>query len=153
MAPSSRTARIARSRAIEFVADDPGVADTVDVGTVAVPVAVTDDGSVAITTEQNGTVTLWWVPEGEAIVTFTAVLRRTGNSSMRPLLGDVGRRHSTPPGSLAGTRRSQMSASPGRSSTRTSISWLARTCDLAGRPLTTEERAAAGFPDGPGVCG
>jgi hypothetical protein len=44
--------------------------DSIEVGNVAAPVVVSDDGRVAITIEQDGTVTMWHLPSRAAAIRF-----------------------------------------------------------------------------------
>lgn len=130
--------------AMEFGRHDPrGMTDAI---------TLSESGDVAVTVDRNGLVSLWWVPDGRRIATIE---------------GDAG------PARLLGERRAPLSGSavaPGGQRvalrrlgiggdtmtwqifTADVDSWLERACDLAGRPLTPDERTFLALDGHPPAC-
>ncbi|MGH1491522.1 MAG: WD40 repeat domain-containing protein [Acidimicrobiales bacterium] len=116
---------------------------SVDPGGIAVPISLNHDGTIALTVDRGGTVSMWWVASGEPIFVVD------GDSGPTRVLGER-RAARTSSVIAADTSRvalrflgtpvtwNMMDTSPD--------SWIAIACKLAGRGLTTVEAIAAGVP-------
>lgn len=121
---------------------------SVDPGGIAAPISLNHDGTIALTVDRRGVVSMWWVDDGVPI--FVA----DGDSGPARVLGErraartssvvaddasrVALRFQTP------VTWSVVETSPDR--------WVARACELAGRGLTETEAMALGIPIASSAC-
>ncbi|MEO1060914.1 MAG: hypothetical protein AAFZ07_05810 [Actinomycetota bacterium] len=119
--------------------------DGIDIEGVHRPLAVDHHGTVAVTVEASGTVTLWWVGDDDPVVRIAA-------DSAQPRWLDE---------HLAALRTSAVADDAGRAALVTAATgteptrwrlvdldpsrWIDRACELAGRSLTLAESAATGL--------
>lgn len=124
----------------------------VEVTGVDQPITLNKDGTIAITVERTGQVSLWWVGDDTPIV---AVAAHEGQP--RWVSEEHGPR-STSVVSPDTTRVALLTAARAETPTSWRIidtnptSWVERACEIAGRPLTREEEKALGLPTGQRVC-
>lgn len=116
------------------------------------PLTMNDDGSIAITVERSGLVTIWWVGVDEPIVQAVGAAAQP-----RWVAEQYAARASSVVSADAGRLALRLPARPEVPTTwamiDTSIAgWIQRACNLAGRRLATDERQALGLPPGPGAC-
>jgi hypothetical protein len=119
---------------------------------IAEPITLNADGTIAITVDWNGTVTLWWVGHEQPL----AVIDGDAGPSRHVAEHRAPRTSSAvePSGQRIALRR------PARSETPLSWqiidtdldSWVERACDLAGRALTMAERSNLGLAAKPPAC-
>jgi hypothetical protein len=98
-------------------------------------------------------VTLWHVPSGEAVIRFAS------DAQQHRDLWDVNSTRITSAVAVDASRVARLNPVSGPEGATWTIidtdvdSWISRACQIAGRSLTADEKAQAGLPDGPGVCG
>ena len=129
-----------------------GTFGEVEVAGVDQPITLNEDGTIAITVEHSGRVTIWWVG---------------GDQPVASIAGDAGQprwvseRFAPTAASAVAANGSRVAVrKPARPSTAnryvivdTSIvSWIARACERAQRPLSEPEAAALGLPPERRAC-
>jgi len=118
---------------------------SVDVQGIDRALTLSHDGSVLVTVEKDGTVTMWWVADGSPIFSIR------GAAVQPRWLSDVYAPRSASAVAANGARIALRAAATPESPTTWTIidtdarSWLAQACDDAGRPLTEDEAAALGI--------
>lgn len=123
-----------------------------DTRSVAAPIAVNGDGTVAITVERDGVVTLWWVGVDEPIAAVAA-----GSGQSRWVSESRAPRTTSAVADDAG-RVALYVPAQGRTPTTWHIvdtdidSWVQRACERAGRSLTRAEAEALGIDRWQAVC-
>ncbi|MEE9416715.1 MAG: hypothetical protein V3V01_15630, partial [Acidimicrobiales bacterium] len=120
---------------------------------IARPITLNHDGTIAITVDWDGTVSLWWVGHDRPV----AVIE--GDAGPARVLGE----HRAPRTSSAVEPAAlrvavKRTATPETPTTWQIIntdpnSWVERGCELAGRPLSSDERRGLGLATTPPVCG
>jgi hypothetical protein len=120
---------------------------------IAQPITLNHDGTIAITVDFDGTVSLWWVGHDQPLATVH------GDAGPSQVLSE----HRAPRTSSSIEPAAQriavrQLATPETPTTWTIIdtdpdSWLRRACELAGRALTVEERHGLGLAVTPIACG
>ncbi len=126
---------------------------TVDPAEVDRPITVNEDGSLAVTVERDGLVTLWFVGDDEPVFALAAdpaqprfVPERSADPSVAVVSADLGR--------LA----VRIGARPDVP-VRWQIldidveSWVREACERAGWPYGPDQRSELGRPDRRGACG
>ncbi len=116
------------------------------------PITLNRDGTIAITVERSGLVAVWWVGDSTPIATVQAdaaqprwVSEQFGARSASAVAID---------GSRVALRRPARPQIPvSWLVVDTSVDgWIQHACDLAGRPLSKQEREALGLPPSPSAC-
>ena len=126
----------------------------VDATGIDSPITLNEDGTVAVTIDFDGTVTLWWVGDGQPLSVLGG---DAGPARVVPEHRAPRASSAVEPSARRVAVRQQASAETGR--TRWQIldtdivSWVARACEIAGRSLTERERVALGLGAAPGACG
>ncbi len=125
----------------------------VDPTGMAQPVTLSPDGSIAITVDRTGEVTLWWVGDNEPLQVFEADAGPARflseqraprqSSAVHPLGLRVALRFPARP--MEPTSWLLVDTDPG--------AWIERACGLAGRTLTNHERSTLGLGDPEPACG
>jgi len=116
-----------------------------DVRGVDQPLTLSRDGSIAITIERSGLVTMWWVPSGTPIATIS------GDAAQPRWLSEEYAAQSTSVAAAEASRIALRIGARPESGVRWSIvdtdldSWVQQACALAARPLTPTERSAVGL--------
>ncbi|MGI9614721.1 MAG: hypothetical protein ACR2QO_17555 [Acidimicrobiales bacterium] len=118
----------------------------VDVTGVDQPIALNENGTVAVTVEHSGQVTIWWVGEDRPVASIgaDAAQPRWVSEEYSPKASSVI--------ALDGSRLALRVGAVGSERTHyvfldTSIeSWIARACDQAERRLTEQEATSLGLP-------
>jgi len=125
---------------------------SVDVQGIDQALTLSHDGSVLVTVEKDGTVTMWWVADGSPIFSVR------GDAVQPRWLSELYAPRSATAVAANGARIALRTAATPDSPTTWAIidtdvrSWLARACDNAGRRLTEDEAALLGTPAGDRVC-
>ena len=123
----------------------------IDVGTVRYPLAVDASGTVLMTTESTGVITMWFVPDGEAAIEFRTATAR-GLKTPLPFTWDQ-------TGGVAfDTSRVTVRTDPRPEGITWTVidtnvdSWIKIACLALGRALTVQELANGGIDGATGVC-
>jgi hypothetical protein len=125
---------------------------SVDPAGIDRPITLNEDGTIAITVENFGLVTLWYMAD-------RAPIARVAGDSSQPRLVRADRAASsssvtTTDASRLALRVAGLPTEPvtWRIIDTTIKGWVQRACDLAGRPLTSKERVALGLPNVGSAC-
>jgi len=125
---------------------------SVDAAGIDRPIALNEDGTIAITVEDFGLVTLWYVADG------TPIARVAGDSTQPRLVRADRAASSASVTATDATRLALRIAGLPNEPVRWRIidttvkGWIQRACDLAGRRLTSSERAALGLANEGSAC-
>jgi hypothetical protein len=123
-----------------------------DIGGVDQPLTLSGDGSVAITIERSGRVTMWWVESGTPIATVF------GDAAQPRWLSEEYAAQSTSVAAADASRIALRIGARPEVGVQWSIidmdvgSWVQQACALAGRPLNPTERSAIGLEDAEHAC-
>ena len=125
---------------------------SVDPAGIDRPITLNEDGTIAITVEDFGLVTLWYVADGTPIA-------KVAGDSTQPRLVRADRAASSSSVAAANATRLALRIA-GRPTEpvkwriidTTVEGWIQRACHLAGRPLTSSERAALGLANEGSAC-
>ncbi len=120
---------------------------------IAQPITLNDEGTIAITVDWNGTVTLWWVGHDQPLAVIDG---DAGPARVVP--EDRAPRTSSAVEQAAQRVAIHQRATPDQPTTWQIIdtspeNWIQRACDLAGTTLTAEQRHELGLSAGPVACG
>jgi hypothetical protein len=125
---------------------------SVDPAGIDRPITLNEDGTIAITVEDFGLVTLWYVADGTPIA-------KVAGDSTQPRLVRADRAASSSSVTAADATRLalRIAGLPTEPVTwriidTTVTGWIQRACHLAGRPLTSSERAALGLANEGSAC-
>ena len=118
----------------------------VDVAGIDQPITLSRDGSLAVTVEQSGTVTLWWVGDGTKVAAT-----RADAGQPRWVAEDYAALSASAVAMDASRVALRISARPNIPLHWDIVdidpdSWVLRACELAGRSLRDAERVAIGLP-------
>lgn len=129
-----------------------GTFGSVDVTGVDQPLTLSHDGTVAVTVENTGQVTIWWVGDDVPIASITtdegqprwvaSAYAPTSTSAVSPDTSRVALR----------APASGQTPSSWIITDTDPDSWIRRACELAGRSLTRTEVEALGLPAGSRAC-
>jgi len=118
----------------------------------AQPITLNEDGTIAITVDFDGTVSLWWVGQDRPVAVVN------GDAGPARVLAEY-RAPRTASAVEPAARRIALRqrATPATPTTWQIIdtdpnSWIQLACELAGRPLTPEERRGLGLTNTPPAC-
>ncbi len=143
-----------------------GTLEVVDIGTdrvtghfgrldpegIVTPITLNNDGTIAITVDHDGTVTIWWVGQTEPIAVID------GDAAPPRLLSDHRAARASSAVASGGVRVAVRNRAEQEVTTTWSIidtnpaRWVELACERAGRPLTAGERVDLGLDLLPPVC-
>ncbi len=118
------------------------------------PITLNHDGTIAITVDRSGRVSLWWVGNNSPIATADA---DADAAQPRWVSADYGARSASSVAASGERVALRLAARPREPVSwlfaDTNVpSWIAHACTIAGRPLTADERVTLGLENSTAAC-